>query len=68
VRGGGERGFGRSRGTGTLTGLATFVDSEHDESVADSNEAEEPMSAVIGCALTKSEEVEPGGSENGSLD
>ena len=66
MRGGGERGFGRSRGTGTLT--ATFVDSDDVEPIADSNEAEEPISDVIGCALTNSEEVEPGGSENGSLE
>jgi len=51
-----------------LTGLATFVDSDDDEPVTDSNEAEEPMSDVIGCALTNSDEVEPVGSENGSLE
>lgn len=74
MRGGGERGLGRSRGAGALTDLDTFVDSDEDEPVADpgasssTNEAEEPMSDVTGCALTKREEVEPGTSENGSLE
>lgn len=74
MRGGGERGSGRSRGAGALTGLDTFVDSDDDEPVADPgasssiDEAETPMSDVTGCALTNSEEVEPGGSENGSLE
>ena len=70
MRGGGERGLGRSRGAG----LDTFVAPDDDEPVADpgasssTNEAEEPMSDVTGCALTNNEEVEPGGSENGSLE
>jgi hypothetical protein len=72
VRGGGERGSGRSRGAGALTHLDTFVDCD-DESVADVGassaiiEAEAPMSDVTGSALTNNDEVEPGGSENGSL-
>jgi hypothetical protein len=71
VRGGGERGLGRSRGAGALTD--TFVDCDDDESVADVggssaiNEAEAPMSDVTGRALTNNDEVEPGGSANGSL-
>jgi hypothetical protein len=42
-----------------------------DETVADSDSScsvNVPMSNVMGCALTNSEEVEPGGgSENGSV-
>jgi len=73
VRGGGERGSGRSRGAGALADLDTFVDCDDDESVADVGassaitEAEAPMSDVTGSALTNNDEVEPGGSENGSL-
>ena len=50
------------------------MDSDDDEPVADAgassstNEAEAPKSDVMGCALTNSEDVEPGGSENGSLE
>ena len=69
VRGGGERGLGRSSGAGALMVLDFFVGC-CDEAVADSDSScsvTVPMSNVMGCALTNSEEVEPGaGSENGS--
>ena len=54
VRGGGERGLGRSRGAGKLTDSDTFVDCDDDESVADlgasgsMNEGDVPMSDVMG--------------------
>lgn len=72
VRGGGERGLGRSSGAGALMvfGFLFFVGCR-DEAVADSDSScsvNVPMSSVMGCALTNSEEVEPGGgSENGSV-
>jgi len=73
VRGGGERGLGRSSGAGTLTVLDFFFFvGRCDEAVADSDPSRSvnvPMSKVMGCALTNSEEVEPGGgSENGSVE
>jgi hypothetical protein len=73
VRGGGERGSGRSRGAGAQADLDTFVDCDDNESVVDVGassaitEAEAPMSDVTGSALTNNDEVEPGVSENGSL-
>jgi hypothetical protein len=72
VRGGGERGLGRSSGAGTLTVLDfLFFVGCCDEAVADSDSScsvNVAMSNVMGCALTNSEEVEPGGgSENGSV-
>ncbi len=54
MRGGGERGLGRSRGAGKLTDSDTFVDCDDDESVADlgasgsMNEGDVPMSDVMG--------------------
>lgn len=52
MRGGGERGLGRSRGAGAVMDLDTFVDSDDDESVADlgasSSIAEAPRSDVTG--------------------
>lgn len=71
VRGGGERGSGRSSGAGALMDLDFFFFlGRCDEAVADSDSScsgNVPMSNVMGCALTNSEEVEPGGgSENGS--
>ncbi len=69
MRGGGESGLGRSSGAGALRVLDFFVG--FDEAVADSDSpcsVNVPMSNVMGCALTNSEEVElGGGSENGSV-
>jgi hypothetical protein len=72
VRGGGERGLGRSSGAGTFMVLDFFFFVVRwDEVVADSDSScsvNVAMSNVMGCALTNSEEVEPGGgSENGSV-
>jgi hypothetical protein len=72
VRGGGERGSGRSSGAGALIILDFFFFGVCcDEAVAESDSScsvKVPMSNVMGCALTNSEEVEPGGgSENGSV-
>lgn len=72
VCGGGERGLGRSSGAGALTVFGfLFVVGCRDEAVADSDSScsvNVAMSNVMGCALTNSEEVEPGGgSENGSV-
>lgn len=74
VRGGGERGLGRSSGAGALIGLEFFVGCDDgDKAVVDSgssgsaSEADAPKSNVMGCALTNSEEAEPGRSENGSV-
>jgi hypothetical protein len=72
VRGGGERGSGRSSGAGAFMVLDFFFFVGYrDEAVADSDSScsvNVAMSNVMGCALTNSEEVEPGGgSENGSI-
>jgi hypothetical protein len=71
MRGGGERGSGRSSGAGVLMVLDfLFFVVCRVEAVADSDSSCSvivPRSNVMGCALTNSEEVEPGGgSENGS--
>jgi hypothetical protein len=70
--GGGDRGSGRSSGAGALKVLDFFFFvGRCDEAVADSDSScsvNEAMSNVMGCALTNSEDVEPGGgSENGSV-
>ena len=62
MRGGGESGLGRSSGAGALMALAFSVGSSGSVSEDDA-----PMSNVMGCALTNSDEAEPGGSENGSV-
>jgi hypothetical protein len=74
VRGGGERGLGRSSGAGALTALGFSVGSNvADDAVADTgssgsmDEGDAPMSNVMGCALTNNEVAEPAGSENGSV-
>lgn len=74
MRGGGERGLGRSSGAGALTAIDFFVGcGDNDEAVADSgssssmDEGDAPMSNVMGCALTNNEDAELAGSENGSV-
>jgi hypothetical protein len=73
VRGGGERGLGRSSGAGAATdfdvGCADDKVVVDPESSRATKEDEAPMSVVMamGCALTKSDEAEPTGSENGSV-
>lgn len=72
MRGGGERGLGRLSGAGALKALSfLFFVGCRDEAVVDTDSScsgNVPMSNVMGCALTNSEEVEPGGgSENGSV-
>ena len=74
VRGGGERGLGRSSGAGALTAFDFFDGcGDNDEAAADSgsswskDEGDAPMSSVMGCALTNNDDAEPAGSENGSV-
>ena len=63
--------MGRSKGAGVSMDLDTLVGRESvaDVGVASSaiDEADAPMSDVTGKALTNNDEVEPGGSENGSF-
>jgi hypothetical protein len=84
VRGGGERGLGRSSGAGAPTtlpgravacfGAETCMGCDDGGDVTNAGAwsstavEEAPMSEPKGSALTNSEEEEPGGSENGFLE